>query len=70
MKCVFKRGLNYQNLISIAITILLIVASFAIADTDEEQAAEAEAPKKSPIKIGGAMRLNYVKGTTKLTTKM
>ena len=38
--------------------LLLIIASFAIADTTEEttEAVEAPAPKKSPIKIGGAMR--------------
>ena len=44
--------------------LLLIIASFAIADTTEEttEAVEAPAPKKSPIKIGGAMRVNYVYG--------
>ena len=45
---------------------LLIVSPFAMgADTTEEaaEAVEAAAPKKSPIKIGGAMRVNYVYGT-------
>ena len=49
------------------IAFLLIVSPFAMAETDttEEtaEAAEAEEPKKSPIKIGGALRINYVYGT-------
>ena len=59
----FIKNRKYQHLFGFGIVILLIVASFAIADTDEEQAVEAEAPEKSPIKIGGAMRVNYVYGT-------
>ena len=52
-------------LFSFGIAFLLIFTSFAMADTTEE-AAEAVAPaepKKSPIKIGGAMRVNYIRGT-------
>ncbi|CAI8055627.1 hypothetical protein GBAR_LOCUS30351 [Geodia barretti] len=46
------------------IAFLLIATSFAMADTaeDTEEAAEAPAPKKSPIKVGGAMRVNYAYG--------
>ncbi len=56
---------KYQHFFGLGIAFLLIFASFAIADTTEEttETAEAEAPKKSPIKIGGAMRANYVYGT-------
>ena len=46
-------------MIGFGIIFFLITASFVMADTTEE----AEAPKKSPIKIGGAMRINYVYGT-------
>ena len=47
---------------------MLIFASFAIADTSETDAVEdqnvqSETPEKSPVKIGGAMRVNYVYGT-------
>ena len=51
---------------SFIIAFLLIVSSFAMAaDTTEEtaEAVEAVEPKKSPIKIGGAMRVNYAYGT-------
>ena len=54
---------------SFGIAFLLIVFPFAIAaDTTEEAAEAAEAveaaePKKSPIKIGGAMRINYIRGS-------
>ena len=55
----YKRGFRF------GIAFLLIVAPFAVADADkdEEQAVEAAAPKKSPIKIGGAFRVNYAYGT-------
>ena len=48
-----------------SIALLLIIFSFAIADTTEEaaEAVETPEPKKSPVKIGGAMRANYVYGT-------
>ncbi len=49
------------------IAFLLIVSPFAMAETDttEEaaEAVEAVEPKKSPIKIGGAIRMNYIYGT-------
>ena len=62
--CVFnQRATSYPCFLSIAVAILLIFTSFAIADTDEEAAVEAEAPEKSPLKIGGALRVNYVYGT-------
>ena len=51
---------------SFVIVFLLIVTPFAMAaDTTEEaeEAVEAVEPKKSPIKIGGAMRMNYIYGT-------
>ena len=51
---------------SFGIAFFLIVSPFAMAaDTTEETAETVEAaePKKSPIKIGGAMRANYVYGT-------
>ena len=52
---------------SFGIAFLLIVSSFAMAETDttEEtgEAVEPAEPKKSPIKVGGAMRVNYVYGT-------
>ncbi|MDE0635798.1 MAG: hypothetical protein OXI43_08105 [Candidatus Poribacteria bacterium] len=56
---------KYQHFFGFGIAFLLIFASFAIADTTEEtaEAVEAAEPKKSPIKIGGAMRANYVYGT-------
>ena len=51
---------------SFGIAFLLIVSPFAMAaDTTEEtaEAVEAPEPKKSPVKIGGAMRVNYAYGT-------
>ena len=51
---------------SLGIAFLLIVSPFAMAaDTTEEAAEVVEAvePKKSPIKVGGAMRVNYAYGT-------
>ena len=53
-------------ILSFGIAFLLIVSPFMIeADTTEEtaEAVEAVEPKKSPIKIGGAMRVNYAYGT-------
>ena len=54
-----------QYFFGINIAFLCIFAAFAVADTTEEttEAVEAPAPKKSPIKIGGAMRMNYIYGT-------
>ena len=52
-------------LFGFGIALLLIISSFAIADTAEEteETVEAPAPEKSPVKIGGALRINYVYGT-------
>ncbi len=50
---------------SFGIAFLLIVTPFAMAtDTTEEaaEAVEAAERKKSPIKVGGAMRVNYAYG--------
>ncbi|MDE0017039.1 MAG: hypothetical protein OXU51_12675 [Candidatus Poribacteria bacterium] len=51
---------------SFGIVFLLIVSPFAMAETDTtEEAAEVvepAEPKKSPIKVGGAMRVNYAYG--------
>ena len=47
-------------IISFGIVFFLIVSPFAMAADTTEEAAE---PKKSPIKIGGALRINYVYGT-------
>ena len=52
---------------SLGITLLLIVSPLPMAaDTTEEtaEAVEAAEPKKSPIKVGGAMRVNYAYSTT------
>ena len=56
---------KYQYIFGFSIALLLIVSSYITADTTEETAETVEAvePKKSPIKIGGAMRINYVYGT-------
>lgn len=61
----FLKNRKNQYFFGFGAAFLLIFASFAIADTTEEtaEAAEAAEPKKSPIKIGGAMRANYVYGT-------
>ena len=51
---------------SFGIAFLLIVSPFAMAADTTEEAAEAvepAEPKKSPIKVGGAMRVNYAYGT-------
>ena len=54
---------RYQYFLSVCIAFLFIFSS-AIADTTEETAetVETTAPKKSPIKVGGAMRVNYAYG--------
>ncbi len=64
----FIKNRKYQYFFGVGIVLLLIATSFVVADTTEETAEAAETvetaePKKSPIKIGGAMRLNYVVGT-------
>ena len=60
----FAKNWKYQYLFVFGIAFLLIAPSFAMADTteDTEEAVEAPAPKKSPIKVGGAMRVNYAYG--------
>ena len=60
----FLKSRKYQYIFGISIAFLFIFAAFAIADTTEEttEAVEAPAPKKSPVKVGGAMRVNYVYG--------
>ncbi len=55
-------GWRYQYLLGCVIALLLIFTPLAISDTTEE-ANEAEEVKKSPIKIGGALRVNYVYGS-------
>ena len=53
-------------ILSFGIAFLLIVSPLAMAaDTTEEtaEAVEPAEPKKSPIKVGGAMRMNYIYGT-------
>ncbi len=62
IKSFFVKNPKFQHFIGIGIAILLIISPFAIADTTEE-AAEAAETKKSPIKIGGALRVNYVYGS-------
>ena len=65
MNLFFIKNRKYQYIFGFSIAILLIVSSYAIAETteDTEDAVEAPAPKKSPIKVGGAMRVNYVYGS-------
>ena len=57
--------IRYGNVLGIFILMLLSVSSFSLAGASEnvEIIAEEEVKKKSPIKIGGAMRANYVYGT-------
>jgi len=61
----FMKNRKYQYFFGFGVAFLLIFASFSMADTTEEtaEAADVEAPKKSPVKIGGAMRVNYVYGS-------
>ncbi len=65
MRRSFMKKWKCQSFLIFGVAFLLIFASFAIADTTEDtaEAAEAVEPKKSPVKIGGAMRANYVYGT-------
>ena len=61
-----KNG-KFPTLLSFCVVFFLMILPFAMADTTAENAVEENAvavePKKSPIKIGGAMRSNYVFGT-------
>ena len=56
---------KYQSIFGFSIVLLLLISLSVIAGTTEEttEAVEAAEPKKSPIKVGGAMRVNYVYGT-------
>lgn len=56
---------RYQYFLCVGIAFLFVFAAFAIADTTEETAetVETPAPKKSPVKVGGAMRVNYAYGS-------
>ena len=60
----FLKSRKHQYVFGFSIALLLIVSSFAFADTTEDttETVEAPPPKKSPIKVGGAMRVNYVYG--------
>ena len=64
MNSFFLKNRKCQHFLGFGIAFLLIATSFAMADTaeDTEEAVEAPAPKKSPIKVGGAMRVNYAYG--------
>ncbi|MXV82941.1 hypothetical protein F4Z98_06155 [Candidatus Poribacteria bacterium] len=56
---------HIQVYIFLSITFCFVFTSFTMAsDTTEEaaEAVEAVEPKKSPIKVGGAMRVNYAYG--------
>ena len=57
--------IRYRYVLGIFILMLLSVSSLLLAETTEnaENIVEEEVKKKSPIKIGGAMRANYVYGT-------
>ena len=56
---------KHQRVFGFGISLLLIISLLVNADTTEETAEVVETPasKKSPIKIGGAMRVNYVYGS-------
>ena len=56
----YKRARHAIAIGEIVLACLLLIVSFAVADTEEEEAAP---PKKSPVKIGGAMRVSYAYGT-------
>ncbi len=58
----YSNSWKYQYLFGLVITLLLLCIPLANSDTTEE-ANEAAEVKKSPIKIGGAMRVNYVYGS-------
>ena len=58
------RHKRISSVLCFSVALLLIAVAFAIADTTEETAETVDTPpKKSPIKIGGAMRVNYAYGT-------
>ena len=49
----------------ISIGLLLLISAYVIADMTEDttEMVEAPPPKTSPVKVGGAMRVNYAYGT-------
>ena len=55
---------TYASIFGFCLALFCLVCVCVIADTteDTEEAVEAPAPKKSPIKVGGAMRVNYAYG--------
>lgn len=57
--------IKYGNVLSILILMLLSISSLSLAGTTDnaESIVEEEVKKKSPIKIGGAMRINYAYGS-------
>ena len=61
----FMNNRKRQYIFGLGIALLLIISPFATADTTEEaeEVVETPAPKKSPIKVGGAMRVNYAYGS-------
>ncbi len=62
LKSSFIKYRRFQPLLFLSIVFFLMTLPFAVADTTAEAVEEVE-PKKSPIKIGGAMRANYVYGS-------
>ena len=56
---------KHQYIFGLGAALLLIISPFATAETTEEaeEVVETPAPKKSPIKVGGAMRVNYAYGS-------
>ena len=53
-----------SSLFCFSVVLLLIAVPFATADTTEETTETVSTPpEKSPIKIGGAMRVNYAYGS-------
>ena len=59
----FTNNRTYKHIFGFGMALLLIIFSFTTAHTTEEAEEVVEAPpKKSPIKVGGAMRVNYAYG--------
>ena len=60
----FIENRTYLSIFRFSLALLFLVSICVIADTTEDtaEAVEAPAPKKSLIKVGGAMRVNYAHG--------
>ncbi len=60
----FIENRTYPSIFGFCLALFCLVSVCVIADTTEDtaEAVEAPAPKKSPIKVGGAMRVNYAYG--------